>query len=465
MSISQQLEQKQSQTLVMTPQLQQAIKILELSNLELASYLETEILTNPLLTFNEHDVDAEDIKPEEDQGEAEDFDDIWSEESMSDRISPTRKEALPGRENSLDRIEALPASLREHLLSQLATDVADPVDKLIGSFLIRILEDTGYFPLKYMEQARNLGTTPDRIEKTIQLLQQFDPPGVFARSLAECLRLQLQDRGVLTKQILQVLDHLDLFEQGEIDKILKLCQITKDELREIMTEIRLCDPKPGLKFASYESGHVIPDVILEGNQGLGWHLKLNDQTLPKVLVDEAYYKDLKKAKCQSNYVSEKYTAANGLLKAINQRALTIMAVTQQILMVQSEFFDKGIHYLKPMTLADIASVTGLHESTISRVTTNKYIQTPRGTFELKFFFTSSIYSLHQEDEMSSSSVRERIKEIIQKEDHVKPLSDDQLVKVLNAEGVLVARRTITKYRESLDIPSSFERKRRYACQL
>ncbi len=463
MSISQQLQLKQNQTLVMTPQLQQAIKILELSNLELASYLETEILTNPLLTMEEPDVNAEEVKPEED--ESEDFDEAWSEESMSDRVTPTRNEYKGPGENSLDRIEALPASLKEHLLSQLSTDIQDPTDKLIGSFLIGILEETGYFPADFQDQVKKLGSNPLRIEETLKQLQQFDPPGVFARNLAECLKLQLSDRKTLTKHMQDVLDNLDLFEQGEIEKLLKVCAITKDHLREIMTEIRLCDPKPGLQFATYEHGQVIPDVILKGNQEEGWRLKLNDHTLPRVLIDETYYADLKKGKCQSSYVSERHNAASGLIKAMNQRAKTIMAVTEQILLIQNEFFENGIHSLKPMTLQDVARVTGLHESTISRVTTNKYIQTPRGTFELKFFFTSSIYSLHQEDEMSSSAVRERIKEIILKEDKDKPLSDDQLVKVLNAEGTLVARRTITKYRESLDIPSSFQRKRRYACEL
>lgn len=465
MTISQHLEQRQTQSLVMTPQLQQAIKILELSNIDLSSYLETEILTNPLLTMDEQDINPEDALADETGDEVEDFDDVWSEESMSDRSSTERKERSAPPTNSLDHLEAQPLSLKEHLLSQLSTDITDPTDKLIGSYLIGILEDTGYFPKDYMDQARKMGTNPARIEATITLLQQFDPAGVFARNLAECLTLQLQDRGVLTKQTQAVLDNLDLFEQGAIEKLLHKCGITKDDLREIMVQIRLCDPKPGLKFTSFDTGHIVPDIILLGNPEAGWHLKLNDQTLPRVMIDEAYYANLKQGKTQNSYVNEKYHAANALLKALNQRALTIVSVTEQILRIQSEFFEKGIHHLKPMTLQDIARETQLHESTISRVTTNKYIQTPRGTFELKFFFTSSIYSLHQEDEMSSSSVRERIKEIIKAEDRSKPLSDDQLVKVLNGEGTLVARRTITKYRESMDIPSSFQRKRRYACEL
>lgn len=445
----------------MTPQLQQAIKILELSNLELATYLETEILTNPLLTLNEQDLNPEEVKAEEEP--EEDFDDPWSEESMSDRVAAAPKDV--DAKNPWDRIQAKPLSLREHLLSQLATDIADPVDKLIGAFLIRIVEETGYFPLDYQEQARKLGTTPERIEKTIQMLQQFDPPGVFARSLAECIRLQLEDRQVLSPEINRVLNHLDLFEMGEIEKLLKVCGISRDQLRDILAEIRLCDPKPGLKFYASESTEVIPDVKLSGNPEEGWHLKLNDQTLPRVQVDDAYYANLKKVKTQSSYVSEKYQAAHSLIKALNQRAQTIMAVTEQILRLQADFFEHGIHHLKPMVLADVAKATGLHESTVSRVTTNKYLQTPRGTFELKFFFTSSIYSLHQEDEVSSSAVRQKIKELIQNEDHAHPLSDDQLVKVLNKDGILVARRTVTKYREALDIPSSFQRKRRYACEV
>src|SRR3990167_7596885 len=194
MSISQQLQIKQQQSLVMTPQLQQAIKILELSNLELNAYLETELLTNPLLTFEEHDINPEDVN-HEDEPEEEDFDDLWSEESMSDRMTSKAKESSPGI-NYLETIEAKQASLKEHLTSQLATDVNDPVDKLIGTFLIGILEDTGYFPVDYLEQIRKLGTTPQRVEQTIELLQQFDPPGVFARSLAECLRIQLEDRNM-----------------------------------------------------------------------------------------------------------------------------------------------------------------------------------------------------------------------------------------------------------------------------
>lgn len=463
MSISQQLNLRQSQSLVMTPQLQQAIKILELSNLELNTYLQTEILNNPLLSMDEQDLNPDEVTPVEDS--EEDFDDTWSEESMSDRTTSEKKTPSEHREHSLDHLVAKPASLKEHLLSQLATDIEDPTDKLIGSFMIGLLEETGYFSKDHPEQFKKLGASHQRIEQTLQLLQQFDPAGVFARNLCECLKIQLQDRGVMNDAMVKVLDNLDCFEQGNIEKLLKVCNISREELKDIMVQIRLCNPKPGLKFSSYDSNEVIPDVILSGNIEGGWHLKLNSRTLPKVMVDEAYYSDLKKAKSQIAYVNEKYTAANGLIKALTQRAHTIMAVTQQILTLQADFFENGIHHLKPMTLADIAQLTGMHESTISRVTTNKFIQTPRGTFELKFFFTSSIYSLHQEDELSSSAVRERIKEIIATEDHDKPMSDDQLVKLLNSEGTLVARRTVTKYRENLNIPSSYNRKKRYACQI
>lgn len=461
MTLSQQLQQKQTQSLVMTPQLQQAIKILELSNLELNAFLQAEMQSNPLIAMEESDLNPEDVVNEDTQ--EEDFDDLWSEENMSDRTTAERRENDAFKNNSLDYLEAATPTLKEHLFSQLSTDIIDPSDKLIGSFLIHLLEETGYFPIDWKEQVKKLGAESSKIESVIQLLQEFDPPGVFARSLSECLTLQLKDLNLLTEETKNVLDHLDYFENGRVDKLLKICNLSMDQLKTILSNIRLCNPKPGLLFSPEEIVHVVPDIILQGNTEIGWHLKINEQSMPRVNVDEAFYRDLGKEKHQSSYLKEKYQSANNLVKAIQQRAQTIMNVTEKILSLQHAFFEKGIHYLRPMTLQDIAKLTNLHESTISRVTTNKFLQTPRGMFELKFFFTSSLHNFHQDEDLSSSAVRERIRNLIKKEDPKNPLSDENLVHVLNEEGILVARRTISKYRESMNIPSSYQRKRQYAC--
>lgn len=459
MALSQQITLKQTQGLVLTPQLQQAIKILELSNLELSQYLATEMMDNPLLSLDEGDQDIADIaQPENVRDEDEiAYDSQWGESKNSDQQQSTPS----GKDYILETLESKPVSLKDHLQQQLSTDIHDPIDRLIGTFLISILEETGWLPTDYAAMASNLKTTKERLDQVIKRLQQFDPAGIFARTLSECIYLQLDDRGLLTPEIRRVLDNLELIELGEIQKLETLCKITHEQLREILLIIRTCDPKPGLKFASIDNTVIIPDIIVHKSEAGDWALSLNEQTMPRVNIDQKYYDQLKMTRQQKTYISERYTSANALIKALQQRAKSILEVSKYILKHQRSFFDQGIHYLKPMTLQDVAKALEMHESTISRVTTNKFMQTPGGTFELKFFFTSSIHSLHTDNQTSSRSVQARIKELINSEDKNKPYSDDQLTVLLNEEGILAARRTVTKYRESQNIASSFQRKRDY----
>jgi RNA polymerase sigma-54 factor len=495
MALGQRLDLRQTQSLVMTPQLQQAIKLLQLSNLELVDYVELELEQNPLLERDDSDPDAPMI-PESgptvteapppavetvqaldgaSSFEGEDKD-AWAAASGADGQGETDyagdAEAwksrnagagagggdLPGLEETLRQ----DVTLREHLVGQLQCDIDDPVERMIGLFMIDLIDDAGYLTTDLAEIATTLGCRIEQVEAVLLRLQRFDPSGIFARSLAECLAIQLRERQRLDPCMQRMLDHLPLLATRDIAALMRVCGADAEDLAQMVGEIKALNPKPGLAFDGASEQPVVPDILMRAQPGGGWLIELNNDTLPRVLVNTRYYAKVTRSvsgKPDRDYLSERLQSANWLVKSLHQRANTILKVATEIVRQQEAFFVHGVSQLRPLILRDISEAIGMHESTISRVTSNKYIATPRGLFELKYFFTSSIPAANGSAAHSAEAVKFKIKALIDSETAAEVLSDDRLVDLLRADGIDIARRTVAKYREALRIPSSVLRRR------
>jgi RNA polymerase sigma-54 factor len=476
------LEQRLATALVMTPQLQQAIKLLALSNLELGEFVETELERNPLLERDEGDADGDSpfgdspqAEPAEASAEADgglDFDGADPDGAGDESWDLALGRPGDGRggsgggfaERGLGFEDSLTkgVSLREHLERQLAIEVADPADRLIGLHLMELMDEAGYVPGDLVQVGATLGCPPARVEAVLGRLQEFDPPGIFARSLAECLALQLRDRDRLDPAMAALLDNLHLLARREFQALARAAQVDLDDLKEMIAEIRSLDPKPALAFDHEVAPPIVPDVLMRPSPGGGWLVELNGDTLPRVLVNNRYYARISRAarsKQDRQYLVERFQSASWLVKSLHQRATTILKVASEIVRQQHAFFVKGVEHLKPLVLKDIAASIDMHESTVSRVTTNKYMATPRGTFELKYFFTAAVGGAAGGPAHSAEAVRHRIKALVEREQPAAVLSDEAIVDRLRGEGIEVARRTVAKYREALRIPSSAERRR------
>jgi RNA polymerase sigma-54 factor len=338
-------------------------------------------------------------------------------------------------------------------------------DALIGAFLIDHVEDSGYLGVSLDEAAETLGADPDTVSRVLAIIQTFEPTGVMARDLAECMALQLKERDRYDPAMQTFVENLELVAAREFSKLAELCGVDAEDITDMLQELRELDPKPGLSFAPDTAEPVIPDVLMVRHPKGGWMVELNSETLPRVLVNSSYHAQVLKtpmSREDRKYLADQLQTANWLVRALHQRATTILKVSAEIVRRQDGFFKKGVSHLKPMVLRDVADEIEMHESTVSRVTSNKYIVTPRGIFELKYFFSSSISATDGGDAHSAEAVRHRIKEMIDAEDPKKILSDDKLVKLLVADGYDIARRTVAKYRESLKIGSSVERRRQKA---
>ncbi len=492
----------------MTPQLQQAIKLLQLSNLDLVAYVEQELEQNPLLEHGEDEreviesVDrtpAPEAAPAEDgtAGDAEtlegdglvaaddprgagddgldiDYDNLWNNDSPADAAAePAFAEPAFGDWRSrgggfaetapnLEEMLSGKVSLRDHLNSQLSMDVDDPVDRMIGVHLIDMLDEAGYLVGDLDGVADLLGCPVERVEATLERLQQFDPPGIFARHLAECLGLQLRDRDRLDPAMQALLDNLELVAGHDLSALIRVCGVDAEDIAAMVAEIRALDPKPALAFDDETAQPITPDVLLRSQPGGGWIIELNTEILPRVLVNNRYHARISsqaRTKKDRQYINECYQSANWLVKSLHQRATTILKVASEIVRQQDGFLANGVQYLRPLVLRDIAEAIEMHESTVSRVTSNKYISTPRGIYELKYFFTPAIASSLGGEAHSAESVRHRIKDLIDHESLAKVLSDDGIVDILRNEGIDIARRTVAKYREAMRIPSSVQRRR------
>ncbi len=467
------------QNLVMTPQLQQAIKLLQMSNIELSSYLETEMEKNPLLEkmddnafeSDARDNDASDVNADDgkivaadkasDQGSYEDSNDegSWNLSSSSRTGGHDGKyEDAAEQESSLSH----GVSLRDHLMGQMQLDVVDSRERMIAMILMDSLDEAGYMTADINVMAEKLGCGVDKIEAVLVRLQKLDPVGIFARNLKECLTLQLKEKGRFDPAMQCMVEHLDLLAAREKEKLMKLCGVDAEDFADMVSEIRCLNPKPALAFDHDTAPTIIPDVLMRGSSAKGWVIELNQETLPRVLINESYLSKVQGQvikKQEKDYLSERVQSANWLVRALHQRATTILKVASEIVRQQDMFFQHGVEFLKPMTLRDIAGIIGMHESTVSRVTSNKYIATPRGMFELKYFFSVSINGCSGLSAHSAESVRHRIKALIEAETPAAVLSDEDLVKILKREGVEIARRTVAKYREAMHIATSAQRRR------
>jgi RNA polymerase sigma-54 factor len=500
MSLSPKLGLRQTTALVMTPKLQQAIRLLQLSNLELATYVEEELAQNPLLEREDGLGEGDGAGPDS-PGDADDAPDsaalaqsdhlpdageapldtesaeMWDDGSRSGSETGGDGEAFANwgpsgdfddGEPSLERTLTREATLRDHLVEQMTLTIIDAGDRLIATNLIDLIDEAGYLAGDLAEVSERFGVERARVERVLGVLQTFDPSGVAARSLAECLALQLKERNRFDPAIAALLDNLELLARRDLAALKRLCGVDDEDLREMISEIRALDPKPGLRFGGQPATPVVPDVLVRLDRKLGWQVDLNPETLPRVLINRTYHSSIArtlKTKAERDYLSERLQAANWLTRALHQRATTILKVATEIIRRQQGFFARGVSGLKPLTLRDIADAVAVHESTVSRVTSNKYMATPRGIFELKYFFTSSLPGSAGADAHSAEAVRFRIKGLIEAEGVADVLSDESIVEILAREGIEIARRTVAKYREALRIPSSAQRRREKSVRL
>jgi len=464
------LSQRLSQRLILTPSLQQAIKLLPLTTLELAEVLEQEVMENPLLEeIPTQEVMATDAEPAEEPKEPAERDDPMSDievdkffedyfdDAASRRTRSSEVPEMPPIENTLTSTP----DLYDHLTWQLHMAVSDELLLEIGDAIIQNLDEDGMLRAS-PEEIANMGPyAMEEVEKALAIVQNLDPDGVAARDLTECLRNQLRKLGLEGSPTdLMVRDHLKQLQSHQYPEIARQMNLTLDEVSHHLEVIQRLDPKPGMKHSPNRSTYVVPDVFVV-KEGEEYRVVLNDDGLPRLRISPTYKRmmDAKEGNAEETrtYVREKLRSALWLLKSVDQRQRTIFKVTESIVRHQRGFLDHGIAHLRPLVLRDVASDIGMHESTVSRVVANKYVHTPRGVYELRFFFHSGITSTMGEA-VSSVTIKDRIRKMIDTEDQTRPLSDAQIAEILGQGGLPLARRTVAKYREELRIPPSNLRK-------
>lgn len=496
MGLSAKLQLRQSQSLVMTPQLMQSIRLLQLGHAELERFIEEEIERNPLLERAEESQEgpASDGAAQEADGAGETWAEPapdWSAGAIAERLDtslenvfpddPGRRERIgpdlagqwrsagggaggsgPAEGFDLEDIAAAAVTLRGHVGEQIAFAFPDPARRLIARDLADGLDEAGYLRAGIEETAMRLGVPRQEVEEVLAVCQTFDPAGIFARDLSECLALQLAVLDRLDPAMRGLLDHLDLLARRDFQALSGLCGVDREDLLDMMREIRALDPKPGLAFTGGTAAAIVPDVVVRPAPDGSWQVELNPETLPRVLMDQAYYALVSSrahSQGEKDFLAACLQSANWLTRSLDQRARTILKVASEIVRRQDGFLVHGVRALKPLNLRMVADAVDLHESTISRVTANKYMLTPRGVFELRYFFTAAIASTEGGDAHSSAAVRDRIRALIEEETPAAVLSDDTIVELLRKSGVDIARRTVAKYREGMNIPSSVQRRR------
>jgi RNA polymerase sigma-54 factor len=493
MAIGPRLDLRQSQSLVMTPQLRQAIKLLQFTNLEVSSFIDEELERNPLLERDDSSDAAMPERPAIDQlpvavSETADVADTLAAGTLSTEASAPLDQAEyaetydPGSagdgagsgrggsqnfdtdDRSIDDYAEQPMNLREHLGEQLRLSFQERADRLIGAHLIALLEPSGRLSAPPEALALAMGCDIALIEAVRARMMRFDPVGMFARDLRECLAVQLAEKNRLDPAMATLLDHLELLAKRDMRRLMQLCEVDAPDLTDMIAEIRRLDPKPGASWDSTPLVPVIPDVLMRAAPDGGWLLELNPETMPRVLVNQSFTAKVmpRCSRDDRTFLAEKLQTANWLVKSLQQRAQTILKVSADIIRQQDGFFRLGVGHLRPLILRDIADAVEMHESTVSRVTAGKYIATPRGIYELKYFFTTAIAGTHGGESHSAEAVRHRIRAMVAQETADTILSDDAIVAALRREGVDIARRTVAKYRDALRIPSSVQRKREKA---
>lgn len=510
MALSQRLSLKQQQSLVMTPQLQEAIKLLQMSNIELSAYVEEELEQNPLLERDEIDradegeegalgAAADEYAAEDESGFSDgegvpdsmelanaeslpanldspldtDYENVWegAPSSVAGDAGPLSYDAAPssggrnefaGLESGVEARASEGPTLREHLAGQLNVDIEDPADRLIGLHLIEQLDEAGRLTGDLSETAQRLGCGEERVEAVLERMQAFDPPGIFARNLKECFEIQLREKDRLDPAMQVLLDNLHLFEKYDRTAILKACRVDREDFEEMLADLRSLNPRPASLFDHAVAQPITPDILMRLHIDGGWQVELNAETLPRVLVNRQYYARIvrgARSKSDLEYLTDQLSAANWLVKALHQRATTILKVAAEIVRQQDAFFVHGVSHMRPLILRDVAEAVGVHESTVSRVTSNKYMATPRGIYELKYFFSAALSSADGGAAHSAEAVRFRIKALCDAETADTVLSDDDIAARLRGDGIDIARRTVAKYREAMHIPSSVRRRR------
>jgi RNA polymerase sigma-54 factor len=505
MALSQKLELRQSQALVMTPQLMQAIKLLQLSNLDLTAYVEAELEQNPLLeriddpekTRTGAETVSNTESPETEQSSAGNSDERSAEPPDVDQADRGNQldanfddgppeegaEAPPsprvegpgysewagvgagGRQDDDYNLEAFVSAevtLADHLSRQLVLSITEPVQRIIGQHLIDLVDEAGYLRGDLPAVAEKLGAPLVDIEAVLAILQTFDPPGVCARDLAECLTIQLKERNRYDPAMAALVANLDLLAKRDFGVLKRVTAVDEEDLTDMIAEVRRLNPKPGLAFGGGVVQPIVPDVFVRPAPDGSWNVELNADTLPRVLVNQSYYASVSKTaktEKEKTFLAECFQTATWLTRSLDQRARTILKVSTEIVRQQDAFLAHGVQHLRPLNLRIVADAIGMHESTVSRVTANKYMATPRGIFELKYFFSSSIAAADGGEAHSAEAVRHRIKQMIDAESPADVLSDDTIVQRLKEAGIDIARRTIAKYREAMKIPSSVQRRR------
>jgi RNA polymerase sigma-54 factor len=532
MALSQRLQIRQSQSLVMTPQLMQAIKLLQLSSLDLAAYVDAELERNPLLERSDEGETSErekalsepEAQPESFTAEFDGEGGEWQasgdgdggndgassgdwgggdagpsmerldapvelrdgtldvdaapdaayaddgdanpEHAAPESPSYSERSATKGREDggeyNLEAFVESETTLADHLAEQLALAIADPQRRLIGGYLVDLVDEAGYITGDIAEVAEKLGAPVAEVEAVLAVLQTFSPTGVCARNLKECLALQLNERDRFDPAMKAMIDNLELLAKRELAALRKVCGVDEEDLVDMIAEVRRLDPKPGLAFGSALIQPVIPEVFVRKGSDGTWVVELNSDTLPRVLINQSYYAEVSRTAKKDGdkaFLANCLQTASWLTRALDQRAKTILKVATEIVRQQDAFLLHGVQHLRPLNLKTVADAISMHESTVSRVTANKYMATSRGIFELKYFFTSSIQASDGGDAHSAEAVRHRIKQLIDAEGAKSVLSDDTIVVKLKESGIDIARRTVAKYREAMRIPSSVQRRR------
>ena len=478
MGLGPSLNIRQSQQLVLTPQLRQAIQLLQLSNLELDSFIAEELSKNPLLESPSEDPDEQpagdfpgedgdsDDAPDDPgaddliKGQADDdrpLDVDWTSEALeTDSYSDVVTSGGGAEDFDFERVQYSAGSLAEHLTDQLHGLSGDT--GVLARIIAETLEDTGYLTVELRQVADLSGAPIGMVEQALDVVQGLDPPGVGARSLAECLALQAKAADRYDPAMARLIDNLDLLSKGRTNDLKRICGVDDEDLADMIRELRAYDPKPGCRFSGGGSEEVAPDVFVRRTRG-GFSVELNQATLPRLLVNRRYYQELKAGpqdKRSRAWLSECLQSASWLVKALDQRARTIVKVVSEIVKRQQGFFERGVSAMKPMTLREVADAIGMHESTVSRVTSNKYLLCDRGFYELKYFFGSGVQSA-EGDGAAAEAVKAAIRQLIEAETDI--LSDDAIAGLLKEKGFDVARRTVVKYREAMGIGSSIQRRR------
>ncbi len=491
MALTPRLEVRQSQSLTLTPQLMQSIRLLQLSHLELNAFVEAELERNPLL---ERDDSADEpIEPEPENSDSDDFADSYEQgervgtaasiaDSMDtdvanvfpEQVGPDAGGTGPGNERiassgtsgdapDLEGYVSADLSLADHLNAQLSPLLASPAERMIGRYLIDNLDETGYLTLDCAQAAEQLGCSPGMVEAVLAIAQSCEPTGVFARDLAECLALQLKDKDRFDPLMQRLIDNLALVGSHDFPALCRAVGCDREDLMDMLAELRQLDPRPGRAFDGAPVQAVVPDVFVRPGNGGGWAIELNPEVLPRVLVNRTYYASVSRKTRdagEKSFLTDCLQTANWLTKSLDQRAQTILKVATEIVRQQDAFLVHGVAHLRPMTLKMVAEAIEMHESTVSRVTANKYLSTPRGLFEMKYFFTTALASTSGTGDHSAEAVRHRIRQLIDAESPRDILSDDTIAEQLKKEqGIDVARRTVAKYREGMNIPSSVIRRR------